>query len=494
MDAWHRSECLEDTRISWLELIQLWTSDPSSNERRIFWLHGLAGSGKSTLATTLANIFREFGHLGAFIFCDRDILDRNDPSSIIRTLAYQLCQFRADIALAVLSALRETPTICASPIELQFQKLIVEPLASILTLGTSAPILLVIDALDECGDAKSRKSLMRVFTDRFTDLPVAIKCLITSRPEYDIQYSFLSRPHIIARELEIMSSANGDDLSLFLRRSLLDIRSHNVYLPLAPDWPGDETLSNLTFSASGLFIWASTAIAFIEDGHDPSERLQLVLSAEASLESESALDALYITALKTSGKWNDPTFCRDFQVILGAIMAAVNPLTSDALDKLLVLKRPSMHTISRFGCVLHWNENGPVRTLHPSFADFLSNKQRCGDNVWHVDLASEDRRLAEVCLEHLDKVLKRNILDLTTSSDDFDEFLPEETTYACCFWVEHLCAVEDDTRILAAQLDGFLHKHVLHWLECMSILERSRPAIALLTRLRKWATVSLSFV
>ena len=107
---------------------------------------------------------------------------------------------------------------------------------------------------------------------------------------------------------------------------------------------------------------------FIHQGHNPEERLDILLSSEAASESEVALDALYITALELAGKWNDATFCKEFQFILGAILAIRNLLT---LDRILGLKWSSLHTISRFCCVLHWTDSDPVHNLHPSFSEFF---------------------------------------------------------------------------------------------------------------------------
>jgi adenylylsulfate kinase-like enzyme len=82
MDASDRSECLPETRIDLIRLIEDWTED-TSVQQSIFWLQGLAGAGKSTLSTTLANRLRTAGRLGAFLFFDRDVIRRNDPKLVI---------------------------------------------------------------------------------------------------------------------------------------------------------------------------------------------------------------------------------------------------------------------------------------------------------------------------------------------------------------------------------------------------------------------------
>jgi hypothetical protein len=61
--------------------------------------------------------------------------------------------------------------------------------------------------------------------------------------------------------------------------------------------------------------------------------------------------------------------------------------------------------------------------------------------------------------------------------------LPEHITYACIFWIDHVCMVSEDMAALAKRIETFLHYHLLHWLEAMSMLQRSKNAAYLLERL-----------
>jgi hypothetical protein len=92
-----------------------------------------------------------------------------------------------------------------------------------------------------------------------------------------------------------------------------------------------------------------------------------LLANDASANAESALDALYMTALQSIGRLDDEDFRMDFCSVVGAILTARNPISDRVIDALLSLNRPSIH---RLGCVLRWSANEPVRIPHPSFADF----------------------------------------------------------------------------------------------------------------------------
>jgi hypothetical protein len=90
----------------------------------------------------------------------------------------------------------------------------------------------------------------------------------------------------------------------------------------------------------------------------------------------------------------------------------------------------------------------------------------------------------------MDAVLKRNMCNMTLTVDEANERLPEEVSYSCFFWIDHICAIEDGLTPVMEQLRGFLYRHLLRWFEAMSILKRSRDTISLFDNLRDWISVS----
>jgi hypothetical protein len=489
MDASRRDECLPNTRVDVLKFIVDWVND-LAGEQNMLWLHGLAGSGKSTISTTIASIFSDSGQLGAFLFFDRDVTERSDPRIVIRTLAYQLSASNEGIGEAVRAVVEKNWNISTSPFRLHFKRLILEPL---LTVADATPmIVVVLDALDECGTADERKALLSVFANDLIHLGSNIRIIITSRPEIDIRNVFESRCHILTHELDITSQANADDILLYFRYRMALIHTQKRYLRLDVEWPGEEIICKLVQRASGLFVWASTACEFI-NAHDPRRRLDVILREDVASGAESALDALYTAALKSVGSWDDEDFVADFRCIMGIILMARQPLSSTSIDVLLNLHedtRPSMHTISLLGCVLQ--QSPTVRVLHPSFADFLMAKERCGQDFWFFDRSTYHRCLAFQCLERMDTVLKRNMCNMTLSVDQTNESLPEEVSYSCLFWIDHICLIQEDFTAVMDRLRDFLYRHFLHWFEAMSILKKSRDTISLVDHLLEWLSVGHS--
>jgi len=491
MDASERTECLQGTRAETIQFIIDWATGPVGSQK-VLWLHGLAGTGKSTLATTIANHFRKMGRLGAFLFFDRDVAERSDPWTVIRTLAHQMGSFHPIVGTAISDAIIQSPSICLSPLHDQFEQLLVEPLLSKAVITANIPIILVLDALDECGSAGRRKILLKVLTEQSAKLQPNVRILVTSRISIDISDAIQSQTHILAHEIQITSKDNGDDISSYLQYQMKLVRRKNRQLSLPSDWPGGDNIQKLVAQASGLFVWASTAIKFI-DGYDPRERLDIILKGGAATATQSALDTLYMTALESlrpSGFWDDDDFIRDFTAILGLILAARRPLSTAAIDLLLCLPRgrPCTHMILHLGCVL---QLPVVRVLHPSFIDFLLDRSRCGHDVWFFNPSVHNRYLATRCLDRLTKFLRENMCGLMLSEDITHQTLPEDVSYACDFWIDHICSADEDTiSTTEEKLRFFLYQHLLHWFEAMSILRRSRDIIGKLDQLLHWMSVS----
>lgn len=493
-----RPVCLPQTRNDLLSSVFSWAINPSSNQN-ILWLYGPAGSGKSTIATTVANIAREVGHLGAFVFFNRRIAARNDPTSVIRTLAFQLGEFDGRLGAAISNVIESTPSIKQSPLRQQFHKLLVQPLSEIVVWSQEGPVIVVIDALDECGHVGEREDLLDVLAHESVRLPSTLRIVVVSRTEADIQDALGARKNIRSIPVDISSPANAKDIHLYLCDRLQHIRSKNKYLSLPQDWPGCDTVGALAARACGLFIWAFTACRYVENGQDPEERLADLLRTDICLTAESAMDLIYSTALDSTGKWEDPVFAADFRDILGVVIVARNPLTALTIDRLkettsVSKTRPSLHTIQYFGSIFRGTINEePLRVIHPSFEDFITDRARCKRDGWFIDISLYRQRLARQCIGCLCANLKRNMCNLTLTTSVVDvKILPEDVTYSCLFWIEHVCESEGSANF-SAELHEFLVKHLLHWIETMSLLKKARQTIGLLIRLEDWSKVTKTF-
>jgi hypothetical protein len=488
MDEYNRIPCLKNTRHNVINDVMEWVSDDSNEAKKVLWVYGLAGTGKSTLSTTIAQIMRRLHRLGAFFFFNRDIPQRNF-ATLIRTLAFRLAMFDARFGAAISRVVENNDNIAGMPLEFQFESLLsANALRSVEWSG--GPIVLIIDALDECGSEADRKILMQVLSKGFSHLPSFIRIMVVSRQEPDIQRALGSHLDLRPYPLDIDSATNKVDVLEFIRHRLEEIRINDECL--GDHWPGDDKISSLADGAGGLFIWASTACLYIGESYDPSQRLSELVSKQPEGHSSqpfAQLDSLYATGLQSAGFWNDRSFSSNCCNILGVILCARVPLSCSIINALLALPQttPSWKSVSRLRCVLHVSEKEEIRILHPSFHDYLS--ERCGDQPWSIDLEHYNKELALRCINLLDKELRENICDMTLPYLSEDNTLPEAISYACRFWIEHFCLVSDVTDDIANQIYAFLVKHLLHWMEALAILKSHDHTIRSIRNLMKWLQV-----
>jgi hypothetical protein len=486
MDEYNRAPCLQNTRRNVINDVMEWIADDSNEATNVLWVHGLAGTGKSTLSNTIARMMDNLHRLGAFFFFNRDIPQRNF-ATLIRTLAYQLAMFDARFGAAISRVVVNHDNIADMHLESQFENLLsANALKSVEWSG--GPIVLIIDALDECGSQADRKILMPVLSKGFSNLPSFIRILVVSRLEPDIQRALGCHLHLRPYPLDI-DSATSNDISEYIRHRLEEIRIKDGYL--GDHWPGDDKISSLAKGAGGLFIWASTACLYIEDGY-PGRRLSELVDKQPDGDSSgpfAQLDGLYKTGLQSAGFWNDRLLRSDCSNILGAILCARVPLSCSVIDALLALPQdtPSLKSVSLLRCVLHVSETERIRILHPSFHDYLS--MRCRGEPWSIDLERHNKELALHCINLLDKELQENICDMTLPYLTRNNALPDAISYACQFWIEHTYLVSDVTDDILNRVYDFLVKHLLHWMEAMAILNSHDRTTQSIDDLIKWLQV-----
>ncbi|KAJ7840984.1 hypothetical protein B0H13DRAFT_2365945 [Mycena leptocephala] len=158
LDASQRTMCLPGTQQDVLAAITDWLTAPVDSTN-VLWLHGVAGAGKSTISTTISQYCRNLRRLGAFLFFDRNNPASSSPGGVLRTIAYWMAMSNTHIRAAISNAIMHDAALAIAPIQTQFQKLLLEPL-NVAADNILGPITVILDALDECGNAESRESLV----------------------------------------------------------------------------------------------------------------------------------------------------------------------------------------------------------------------------------------------------------------------------------------------------------------------------------------------
>ena len=484
----NRQGCLRGTRKDVLWQIECWLTD--EQDRRVFWLNGLAGTGKSTIAQTLAETSFSDGKLGASFFCSRDFEDRSDIQNIFPTLAFQLAYRYPQFRRELLPSLRANPEIGRESLCFQLETLIIGPFKT-----TRIPTLIIIDALDECKDEEPGCAVLSVLS-RYIDQVPGVRFFITGRPEPRIRTGFrleLLRPITEVLKLHDVERSSVDgDIKLFLETRLNDIAKTRSDCDFMENWPSSYDIDVLCKKAAGLFIYASTVVKFVTSPyHLPTERLTLIISLphSTSHEGKSGIDLLYTQVLdqgfREVGLDEQELYYR-FRLVVGAALLVFYPLSRRTLSELLKHCGTPSH-ISNTLRSLHslllipTSEVDPICSFHKSFPDFLTDPGRCKDKRFFVDPSIHHTDVLFSCLDLMKERLRRNICDLDerlTLSEVKDLPTRRESCigsaleYACRFWAKHLMKIPNNgphVKRVQESVDEFFTTRLLFWIEVLSL-------------------------
>ncbi|KZP06441.1 hypothetical protein FIBSPDRAFT_940002 [Athelia psychrophila] len=503
-DCGDRTPCLNGTRTDILELVETWIElghiGDHAATSEIFWVNGGAGTGKSTIALTVAQTCKDRGILGASFFCSRDSAECSKPKLLFTTIAYQLSLLCDAFGEKVAAAMRSDPDMGIKSLSHQLEKLILEPLNHARDLLPS-PCVVIIDALDECGDDSRTHAVLACLSGQVSRL-ARLRFLITSRPEQNIT-SVFSSDKLGARVRlnlhEVALATITQDITHFLTESLADCGSSG-------DPVSASDIKAVSECAGGLFIFAATSVRFIMDikSYSPvAERIASILKSgyggRQSLSPYSKLDKLYMQVLAQAFPECDSHSADRFRKVIGAIVLLRDPLSARDLQALLCSNDQDPKLVDRMLGNMHAlilvpeDATKAIRLLHPSFHDFLIDAHRCTVAELVITTPEQHTHLAVACLHALQKLKQDmcNIQDaclLNLEVEDIDAkirtCLPPWLKYACCHWGSHLAAGEVSDIVLEL-LEEFCCNHLLYWLEACSLLGVLRDALLCLAMVQK---------
>jgi hypothetical protein len=514
---------MEGTRTVVLNDISEWakassTPENPSETKNFYWLHGTPGLGKTALATSVCMRLHESKLLGGSFFCRRDDPVLSQPKYVLPAIIYHLAELFAPYGRSVAQALRDDPQLNAETTSQLLTKLLLNPINS-LRKPPPHPFVIVIDALDECGNDASRKVLLEALT-KVLGCATWLKVIVTSRPEQDIQLYFQSVQtttalKVVIRDLVQVQASN--DIHLFTQTRLEAIAA-NCGMP--PDWPGPEKLDQIVSRSGGIFMYVETVARLLGDTMDPEDTLNQIIDgtkgAEGQSESEAGferLNDLYLHAIElVVGKKPDER--KWFRTFAGAIIAvsSYRPLCDESVATLSGLKPHTVTVlVNKLGSLFYRDTSGTtktndqnkrstaaIRVRHLSIIEFLTKSDTSGE--FQVDLAEINNTLATSSLNLMLEGLKFNICQLETSShfnsqvqdlgSRVDRSISDPLQYSCMYGLNHLRGLNDASKECTGLVEKLLgSEKVLFWLEALSVLGAVPTGRSCLRELRKWTKV-----
>ena len=195
--------------------------------------------------------------------------ERNTIDRFAATIAYQIVRAIPALHPLIEDAVESDPMIFHHSVDIQRNKLILEPLQRLHSKGFNlgnCPFVIIIDGLDECQGNLVQSGLVKSLTTAFLRSPLRIRILIASRPEIYLQATFNSSsidPRLSRLALSGEYSPD-EDIYRFLEDSFEAMRQdHPLASRIPPSWPGPEILGEITRKSSGQFIFASTTVRYV---------------------------------------------------------------------------------------------------------------------------------------------------------------------------------------------------------------------------------------
>lgn len=349
----------------------------------------------------------------------------------------------------------------------------------------------MIDALDECDNGESIKTMLLLLSRVEAITSVRLRIFVTSRPELPVELGFRKMSgdlHHDVRLEEAQEESIAHDIQVFYENQFSEIRDASSLLidELPAQWPGDENICLLVDKAIPLFIFAFTVCRYI--AANPQRNLNIILR-ESPDKSLPGLKGTYLPILDSvvvsegDGKAEDQIF--DFKRVAGTIVLLYDPLAASALAHLLNLRIGDVDRVLRpLHSVLNiprapdgkMDCTTPLTLFHLSFRDFLVDSALENESRFWVNAKETHRTLGMHCIRLLESGgLKQDVCGVVApgtrrsavAKSKVRSSLSEVVAYACCYWIQHIVSSGEQIKDEGA-VHQFLQKHMLHWIEALS--------------------------
>ena len=489
--------CMEGTRQSILNDVMSWVASPEEGieapQKNTYWFYGSPGIGKTSLAHSICEKLHDQQHLAGAFFCRRDDPDLSNPRNILPTFITKLAGIFPPFRTIVAERLRNDPNLTPQ----SMKPFVFLDFIRNLPRRPKRALVFVIDALDECGDDKSRPALLKVLTDAAAQAHW-LKIIITSRPEADIQ-RFFDTPDTGASHMRYDLAADDEassDLRAFAQNRFgwVAFKQH-----LKSPWPEQSLFDGVISRAAGLFIFVKTVTLALEDCKDPTAVLKATLQDSVGT-GLTSLYGLYSSILGSRIVHSGDEFRRMVGVLLAT--APYRPLCEESIATLAGVELSlAQRWVDDLSSMLYRDEaaNGGVRARHLSISDFFLN-DHCR---YRVNLQDAHRQLGVACLETMVKQLRFNICKLEDSrvanadikdlQSRIEQNISGALQYSSLYWSNHLCFTPHDANrdphVLGSLHEFFDGLCPLLWIEILSIMRMVPLAAPSLRRVISWIQV-----
>jgi hypothetical protein len=477
---------------SWIFDDQAFTEWWNNDESGILWIHGDPGKGKTMMMIALIEeisdrLRKTPGHgIMSYFFCQNTIQELSNAVAIIRGLIYLLVTHHPVLT----SHLRKKCDGADHSFFEGFNALygLWNTLLEAVQDPSCPRVYLFVDALDEC-DNQSLKTLLSLLSQHSSASLSKVKWVLTSRNKPMISET-LQYSHISHASLELNSSHVSRAVESFINFKVDDLTARKKYkheLQLL-------VRQYLNEHADGTFLWAALVCKELEKVK--AWKTQTVLER-----FPRGLEPLYqrmIEQIQDDEDTEDVELCTK---LLCTVTLACRPLDLDEIGVIanfpedLSKDTQALQDLAA-SCGSFLTVRGKtVYFVHQSAKDYFTTGK--GSKIFPLSQNEMHYRVALRSLLLMSKTLQRDICNLQRPGTILSElesgivhrFLPLHIQYMCCYWVQHIQA-SNSSLCDNDDIHKFLQKHLLHWLEALSLLGKISEGILAITFLESIVTVS----
>ncbi|KAL1745559.1 hypothetical protein HDZ31DRAFT_36103, partial [Schizophyllum fasciatum] len=462
--------CLPGTRVELLKTILEWVFAVDGS--RSFFLTGLAGKGKSAVAHSVATMLNGMGVVAPFFAFDRSDRTRQ-ASQLYPTLAKQLA--RCNVSYGERLRAMRPNQLDSLDIQDQYRNLMSKALS---TCQALAPIVFVVDAVDECPNSGQKENTYRDTLLKTLRACIGSVCLhpnirflLTARPVPDIR--LLHPDQGIPITWKSIDDAEGtkSDIRTYVDSQLSKFSAAG-YIDI------------VTGAAQDHFECAALLCRELKGPKVISAAKRSDIIERVKAKPGYSLYDLYRVILESHLDTTDEVCMSTYRQVLSWIFAVRSPQPLSVfleLAEVANLDASTRDIIEGLGSLLTGTVSGdssPLRPAHASFRDFLLDK---GDSGIFSIASEPDAQLAYLCFQLMKRPtrgLRLNICDLR-SPFIFKQDVKDLTAcvrkcispglqYACRETSAHLMGRGAD---LQRELGDFFTNRVIFWIEACSWLE-----------------------
>jgi hypothetical protein len=488
----------------------------TQSESRLLWINGHPGKGKTMMMMGVIDELSQGDRAGpssrtmskmrakmklgppigpkpallAYFFCQSTRPELNNAVSVLRGLIYLLVIQRQDLMRHVQEQHKTVGRqLFEGPNAIYALRQI---MLDILNDASLPPTYLLVDALDECTFGLS--DLLHIITDDNLTRRSRVKWLVTSRNLPEIERYLQPDAAGVQLSLEVSVNHVTKAVAVFINFKVQQLAAAQKYNAKTQA----EVQQQLRNKAEGTFLWVSLVCKELES----VERYRM---REVLQELPPGLDPLYdrmMGQIMAHKNTRTAQFCKD---ILQSVTLAYRPLRLREVVVVAGLPKDRFQDVEEVADIVNrcgsflTVQNNTLFFIHLSAKDYFTSSR--GQEVLDGEVVEQHRQMSYRLLDAMHSTLQKDMCSLQKPGTPIHEALDRVKrsnipliAYACEHWAEHLeaCAEDCSSNIISDNSDVhvFLQKHLLHWLEAMSLLQKVPEAVAALQKLHLLLSVS----